>query len=181
VDWEDLMRAVGSVDAMITCTGATEPVFSRDELAEAARDAAGGIDGDGEPLLVVDIAVPPDVGPASPLGGRAARRGGSVRVLDLEDVGRYQKDVELRRCQAAAAGDRIVKERLADFEEWLRLQGLGPKMSRLRHGAEQALAKELRRLPGGTSAADAERLEGFGQTLIKRFLGVVRRIEDEEG
>jgi glutamyl-tRNA reductase len=129
------------------------------------------------PLAVVDIAVPPDVQPRS-----AAESSGTapLRIIDLEDVGAYQKEVEARRCESAAAGEAIVNAQVVAFGEWLRNQILGPKMERLRAESERCLARELERTTGGLSAAESERLASFGSTLIKRFLGAYRRVEEEE-
>ncbi len=173
VDWADLTEAVAAVDAVITCTGAPEPVLARADLAAAAAARSD------RTLLVMDIAVPPDVEPPA-AETEPDPPPDNLRVFDLEDVGTYQEEVEQRRCQAAAAGERIVGERVAAFGQWLRNPPRGAKMERLRDEAEQALAKELRRLPGELPEAERNRLAGFGRTIIKRFLGAVRRIEDGE-
>ncbi len=165
VSWSRLEQTVGAVDAVITCTGASEPVFTRARLAELAAD---------RPLTVVDIAVPPDV---EPLPGAAAT---GVRIIDLEDVGAYQEEIEERRCQAASQGEAIVFSLVGAFNTWLLNQTLGPRMERLRAEAEQALVRELRRLPVDLPDAERDRLSAFGKTMIKRFLGAYRRMEDKE-
>ncbi len=182
VSWSHLEQTVGAVDAVITCTGASEPVFTRARLADLAAD---------RPLTVVDIAVPPDVEPlpgaaaAGPADAGSAEAGDlaaatGVRIIDLEDVGAYQKEIEERRCQAASQGEAIVSSLVGAFNTWLLNQTLGPRMERLRAEAEQTLARELRRLPVDLPGTERDRLSAFGKTMIKRFLGAYRRMEDED-
>ncbi len=190
VPWSALLSAVTGVDAVVTCTGAAEPILTRADLAAAAATRPDRL------LAIVDIAVPPDVEklPDAPLAAgassvrstRAAGTGrpvesgpGRLLVLDLEDVAAYQQGVEDRRCQAAAAGEAVVAAQVEAFHAGIRSQVLGPKMERLREEAEETLARELARLPADLPAAERARLTAFGRTLVKRFLGASRRIEDE--
>ncbi len=132
-------------------------------------------------LVVVDLAVPPDVERVteeSPVSN-AADEADILKVIDLEDVGAYQREIVGRRCQAAAAGEAIVSRRAADFADWLHNQQLGPKMKRLRQETEIALERELDRYGASLATAEREALARFGRTLIKRFLGVCRRVDDE--
>ena len=176
IPWQQLMDAVGQVDAVITSTGATEPLFTRDRLRAAVTGSSGS-----DKLIVVDLAVPPDVeratedSPASSTPDEAD----ILKVIDLEDVGAYQREIVGRRCQAAASGEAIVSRRAAEFADWLHNQQLGPKMKRLRQETEIALERELDRYGASLAAVERESLARFGRTLIKRFLGVCRRVDDE--
>ncbi len=173
VPWEDRLQTAAGVDLLVTCTGAAAPVFSREEL--------GGLAGarEGRGLLVIDMAVPPDVAPVAE-GEPDPLSGGRVTVIDLEDIGAYQKSVEQRRCEAAATGERIVEKEAVAFEKWLADQRLGPLMERLREAAGRSLDKELRRRVTDADDPEYSRLDEFGRTLIKRFLGDYRRIADED-
>jgi glutamyl-tRNA reductase len=102
-----------------------------------------------------------------------------LTLIDLEDVGAYQREIVGRRCQAAAAGETIVSRRATEFADWLHNQQLGPKMKRLRQETEIALERELDRYGTSLDSAEREELARFGRTLIKRFLGACRRVDDE--
>jgi len=175
VRWEDLKEYVGKVDAIVTSTGASEPIFTRSELVALAAARPERL------LTVVDIAVPPDIEPWRPESPEESDpiAAAGVRVIDLENVGAFQQEIEERRCQAAAAGESIVSTMVTAFSSWLQNQTLGPKMEQLRDEAEQFLARELQRLPEEMSAAERDHLTTFGKTMIKRFLGAYRRIEEE--
>jgi len=169
-DWSDLLACAGSVDAVVTCTGSLEPIFPCEGLSGVT---AGRTE---PPLYMVDMAVPPDV--ESP--PESADMEPRYQILDLEDIGVYQQEIETRRCEAAAAGEAIVNRKVTAFGEWLRNQTLGPKMERLRSAAEESLERELKKLPASTKPADRDQFLVFGKTLIKRFLGAYRRIEEKE-
>jgi glutamyl-tRNA reductase len=177
VAWSGLLDAIGRVDAVVTCTSASEPILTRPDLLRVAAARPG------HRLTVVDLAVPPDVQPLRDDGtvaAAAAMARDGLAILDLEDIGAYQQRIEDRRCQATAAGDAIVTAQVAAFDEWLRNQSLGPKMDRLRQESERSLTRELERLAEGLTGSERDRLEQFGEILIKRFLGAYRRVEEEE-
>jgi glutamyl-tRNA reductase len=180
VDWDELWNEMARVDAVVTCTGATAPIFTRSQIAEAAAARPD------RPLTLVDMAVPPDVEPltadSSVLFG-AESAGDSktgVRIIDLEDIGAFQTEVEKRRCEAAPEGESIVVQQVVAFTAWLRDQTIGPKMERFREEAEQILARELERAAHGVSREQQEQISVFGRTLVKRFLGALRRLEDQD-
>ncbi len=176
IPWAQLMEAVGQVDAVITSTGATEPLFTRDRLLAAVTGSSGS-----DKLIVVDLAVPPDVERVTEdlPTANTPDEANILTVIDLEDVGAYQREIVGRRCQAAAAGEAIVSRRATEFADWLRNQQLGPKMKRLRQETEIALERELDRYGTSLDSAEREELARFGRTLIKRFLGACRRVDDE--
>ncbi len=175
VPWSALAEAVAAVDAVVTCTGAAAPLFTRAALAaaQAARPE--------RPLVVADIAVPPDVepGPADAAAAPAAAPSAGPLILDLEDVSAYQARSEQRRCTAAGDAERMVLAHVETFLAGLRNQLVAPKLERLRAEADELLARELQRLPADLSTAERGRLEELGRTLIKRCMGLWRRIEDE--
>jgi glutamyl-tRNA reductase len=181
IEWDELMQVTARVDAVVTCTGAMEPVFRRADLVEIARDRPN------RTLTVVDIAVPSDLDQALPSDpnqnqdqARPAHADAGLILIDLEDVGAYQQEIEQRRCQAAAAGEQIVTQMVAAFTVWLQNQTLGPKLERLRFKVERTLNRELERLPADIKDSEREHLTSFGRTLIKRFLGIYRRVEDKD-
>jgi len=175
VPWENLYDSLDQVDAVITSTGASEPIFRRDQLVAATANRS-------QPLVLLDLAVPPDV-ESIQADHREINKTSTPKlfqIIDLEDIGVFQKEVEKRRCQAAAAGEKIINNKVTKFFTWLRNQTLGPKMERLRKETEAVLAKELARQPQELSADESERLTQFGRTLVKRFLGAYRRVDDQD-
>ena len=104
---------------------------------------------------------------------------GRVRVIDLEAIGAYQAAAEARRCKAAAGGEAIASRHLIEFSHWLHHQQMGPKMARLREEIEAALDRELARIDSRIDDDQRSLLSAFGLTMIKRFLGAYRRVDDE--
>ena len=175
VPWAERLDAVARVDAVITSTGATEPIFTREQLADAVRGRRH------LPLQVLDIAVPPDVAPPATGDPATDPTGELVKVFDLEDIGAYQARIQERRCAAAGDGEAIVSRHVEEFTRWLGNQQLGPRMERLRAEIDQVLAVELERLPGDLDQTDRERLAGFAEMLARRFMSAYKRVDDIEG
>jgi glutamyl-tRNA reductase len=197
VPWAARMDAVARVDAIVTSTGAPEPIFTPEQLAEAVRGRQH------LPLVVVDMAVPPDVAPAAEASadapaGRdaaptAARRdepatppaadpvADLVRVVNLEDIGAHQQEIQKRRCQAASEGENIVGRHLEEFARWHGNQQIGPRLKRFREEVDGILATELQRLPAHLAAKERERMTGFAEMLARRFMAAYKRVDEGDG
>jgi glutamyl-tRNA reductase len=173
--WSQRLAAAARADAVVTCTGASEPIFALSDFASAVRGRSH------LPLFVVDMAVPPDVARREDgRGGDGA--GGSddlVRVIDLEDIGAYQQRVQERRCLAIGDGAAIVDRHVDVFAKWLIDQRSGPRMKRLHDEIGGILERELERLPGNLDEVERERLTGFGEMLTRRFMAAYKRIEED--
>jgi len=196
VPWAERLEAAGRVDAVITATGSTEPIFTLEELADAVQGR------DHLPLMVVDMAVPPDVAPAvngdmRSTGDEAAAGPATdeqhtdeppideppidelVQVITIEDIGHYQAGIQERRCAAAADGEAIIDHQIQELARWLAGQQHGPQLKRLREELDAVLARELERLPGDLSDAERERLDGFAEMLARRFMAAYKRVDEE--
>ncbi len=106
VPWEWRGRALGRADLLVSATGAPAEVIREDEL----RDAVAA---QGRPLVVLDLAMPPDVPAPVDLAGRVVRI--DVPALLAERA----RDRE-RSARAVAAAEAIVEEELADWRGWVR-------------------------------------------------------------
>ena len=109
--WDALDDSLAEADVLITATGASEPILSRDRLKRAQR-ARGH-----RPLVIVDVAVPRDVEPAA--GGLR-----NVYLYDIDDLravagrGVQGRAEEVERCRvmlddAAAACHASLRRREA--------------------------------------------------------------------
>jgi len=106
VPWEWRVRALARADLLVAATGAPAEVIGADELREAVA-------GHGRPLVVLDLAMPPDVAAPPELAGRVAR----IDVPALLAERARDRD---RSARAVAAAEAIVEEELADWRGWVR-------------------------------------------------------------
>ncbi len=129
----ELVDTLSTVDIVVAATASAEPVLTREVVAEAvaARDPERG------PLVLLDLAVPRDVGP-----GVAGLAG--VEVIDIDRMAALLADGPA--AVDAAAVERIVAGEVESFLTWLRGADVAPTVAALRGRADDVVGTELRRL-----------------------------------
>jgi glutamyl-tRNA reductase len=131
VPMDDLTAALAAVDVVVAATGSTQPVLSR---ADVERARTGRADG---PLVVLDLAVPRDVEPAT----------ADVPGVVVVDIDRLAEDLHGGPAAAdTAAVVQIVTAEVEAFVTWLRGADVAPTVAALRTRADQVVTAELRRL-----------------------------------
>ena len=151
----DLDVELGRADVVISCTGATGVLISRDAI-EAARAHTSA------PLALVDLALPHDVDPA------AAELPG-VTVLGLAALAE-----ELKGSDTARGVDdvrTIVAQEIAAFLAARRQASVTPTVVALRSMATAVVDSEMDRL--------ASRLPGLDEATRAEVLHTVRRVADK--
>ncbi|MFV2099724.1 glutamyl-tRNA reductase [Micromonospora sp. LOL_024] len=129
----ELADTLATVDIVVAATASTEPVLTREVVADAvaARGTGRG------PLVLLDLAVPRDVGP-----GVAELPG--VEVIDIDRMAELLTDGPV--AADAAAVERIVAGEVESFLTWLRGADVAPTVAALRGRADDVVTTELRRL-----------------------------------
>ena len=153
---EELDLALADADVVVSSTGATGIVLSR-ELVERAVDKRAG-----RPLAILDLALPRDVDPA-------VRDLPGVTLVDLESLQEVLATTEAGADVEAARG--IVTQEVGDFLAWQRAAKIAPTVVALRSRADEVVAAELARLstrlPGLDAAARAEVEAGIRRVVDK--------------
>jgi len=148
------------VEALVLATGSPDPVLDRATLERLAGRAPSG-----EPPLVVDLAIPPDVDPAD-----AAQAG--VRRIDMDTVNAEAERTRHRRLLESADARVLVDEALDAFRRRVGEHALAPLLAalhrRYRHTASEGVERLLRKLDG---LGDDERrvVREWAGTLAARF------------
>ncbi len=151
-DMRHLASAIASADLVISCTGATGLVITGETVAAALRIRGGGAGDGARPLVLLDLALPRDVGPQV-----AELPGVSVLGLDsLQDAGSAVAD---RQAGNVAAVQAIVAEELAARSSAARAARVAPTVVALRAKAAEVVATELARVAGRLGDLD-ERAHG---------------------
>lgn len=160
VPWQEMPAALGRADIVISATGAPRPILTRDTVETVTARRRG------EPLFIVDIAVPRDV---------------EASVGDLEQVFLYNVDDlraivqenlskrgdELRRAEA------IVAEEVARFTAWRRARGVVPTVVALRQRFDAIRKSELQRLEPKLAGLPPEaraRVDEVTRLLVEKLL-----------
>lgn len=133
VPMAELTEALSTVDIVVAATAATEPVLTRTVVGRALA----GRDTDRGPLVLLDLAVPRDVG-----AGVADLPG--VEVIDIDRMAAVLADGPA--ATDAAAVERIVTAEVESFLVWLRGADVAPTVAALRGRADDVVSVEQARL-----------------------------------
>jgi glutamyl-tRNA reductase len=150
----DAPPEIGSVDLVVSCTGATGVVLDVDAL-RAARTSS-------DPLVVIDLALPRDVDPAVADEPGVTLVDLAVLAADLGGAGEAPEVAEVRT---------IVAEELAAFLGARRSASVTPTVVALRTMATGVVDAELQRLAG--------RLPGLDEAARAEIEQTVRRVADK--
>jgi len=155
-----LPELMGEADIVVTSTGAPDFLIGPSTIHEAMEYRRG------QPILIVDLAVPRDVDPAA--GGID---GVTLRTMDdldaVAEANRREREAEAVKVEA------IVGEEVGRFNDWWKSRGIVPTIASIRHDAEELRATELGKTIAkmtGLQAGDAERLDAMTKSLVKKLL-----------
>ncbi|MDP9111943.1 MAG: glutamyl-tRNA reductase, partial [Candidatus Eremiobacteraeota bacterium] len=165
-----LAEALEKADMVITSTGASHFVLTKENLAEALARRPG------HPLFVVDIAVPRDVDPE-------VREIAGVTLVDIDGLQSVvDQKLETRR-EAIPHVEEIITEYVARFERWYESRVAVPVIASLHQKAETIRAAELGRLFARCpELTERERMliTGMSLTIISKLLhNLVTNIRDK--
>lgn len=156
--WGDLTQTLGTVDVVLSTTGALEPIILPDMVREAVSAR------NGRPLFLLDIAVPRDIHPdATEIDGAYA-----YGLDDLDDI--VSGNLSARRAQIPFA-DKIIQEELNAFQGWLDDMDLRPTVAEFRTYLEDLKDKQVGFVRKQQSDEVAEAVDSSLQQFIKKVLG----------
>ncbi len=158
---DELRQRPPRLEALLCATGAPEAVLDRAALERLAARAVSG-----EPPLVVDLAVPPDV---DPLVARAV----GVPRIGMDEINRLAEAQRDRRRAETAAARELVDQALDDLRHRLAERVLAPVLAELHQRYQQTAREGVARLfakHGSTLDGDLrEAIERWAETLARRF------------
>ncbi|QAY68281.1 glutamyl-tRNA reductase [Paenibacillus protaetiae] len=124
---------LSDVDIIISSTGASGYVLTKDEVAAAMQRRKS------KPLYLIDIAVPRDLDPA-------IAEVDNVFLYDIDDLeGIVETNLELRRKEAAKI-ETMIKKEMDAFDSWYKTLGVVPLIRALQTKAEEIHEETLHSL-----------------------------------
>ena len=157
---EQVGATLAAVDVLVTTTGAQETI-----LENGAVDATLA-SRQGEPLLIVDVAVPRDVDPA------AAELPG-VTLLDMDDLGSFV-DIGLAGRAAEVGKVRAIVDSEVDrYRAMVSAREVAPLIGSLRGAADEIRSSELERFASRLSGLDADErqaVEALTKGIVNKLL-----------
>jgi glutamyl-tRNA reductase len=160
VPFDDLGTALAAVDIVITSTGASTPIVTRESVARVMQQRGA------RPLFFIDIAVPRDVEP----GVDALD---DVYCYDIDDL-KQVVDANIReRLREAQRAEALVEREVAKFRARLGDVEVIPTIVSLRERLEDIrrgeVRKTLARLPDATPETRAA-IEALSASIVNKVL-----------
>jgi glutamyl-tRNA reductase len=158
--WAEMPAALEQADIVVSATGATEPVLTRDRVHAVMRLRRN------RPLFIIDIAVPRDV-------EASAAEIEQVFLYNLDDLQGIVQESLARRASQLARADAIVTEEVNRFVGWLRSRGVIPTIVALRQRFDAIRRAELQRLEPRLAGLPPEaraRLDDLTRLIVEKLL-----------
>jgi glutamyl-tRNA reductase len=149
------------VEAIVLATGAPHTILEYQDLEHLAARSPSG-----EPPLIIDLSIPPDVSPGD------AEKAGLDRIGMKEVLEEAEKNRERRLLEAEDAC-KIVDEALIGLRRRLVDRVLSPLFAavqrRYRQTALEGVERLFRKELSGLSGSEQEALRRWAETLARRF------------
>jgi len=158
---EEFRRRPAPVEALVLATASPEPVLGRAELERIAARTPSG-----EPPLVIDLAVPPDVDPAAASAAGVPRLGMQEVIAEAE-ANRSERLLELADART------LIDESLIELRRTMADRMLGPLLGalqrRYRQTAAEAVERLLRKELAHLAEPDRDAILAWAAVLARRF------------
>ena len=156
----DLSRLLERADILISSTGSTDAVLTKETLAPIQKKRKG------KALFLVDIAVPRDLDPDI---GKLD----NVFLYDIDDL-QHIVDKNLATRKAAAEEIELLLEKeIVTFKEWVRMLGVVPVISALRQKAltiQSETVKSIERKIPNLTAREKKVINKHTKSIINQLL-----------
>jgi glutamyl-tRNA reductase len=157
---DELPAKLATADIVVSATNSPHHLIERPELEVIMGQR------EGNPVLLIDLAVPRDIDPE-------CREVDGVSLYDVDDVQQIvERNASGREAEARRAAG-ILDSELLSFERWLGSQEVMPTVAALRERADaivaQVLAENATRWES-LSPTDRERLESMARAIANRLL-----------
>jgi len=157
---EEIQESLRQVDIIISSTGATSPVITRDDVRSVMRSRKN------RPMFFIDIAVPRDIDPT-------INRLTNCYVYDIDDLQEIIDENIEDRNREAVKGERIVEEATIRFGQWYDSLAVVPTIVALRRKMEDIIEEQIDKTLGGLkniSDNDRDAFDRMKQALINKML-----------
>lgn len=161
--WDQLADLLADADVVISSTGSRQPILTHDLFKRVAKARRW------KPMVIIDIAVPRDAEP------KIADHDG-VYLFDIDDLDEVVKANLAERARAADHALKIVDHEAAQFEQWLRIQGVVPTIRALRnkfsHIADAEVGKAIEQMTRKELSRDQQRdmMQRVVQLIVNKLL-----------
>ncbi|MDD9303571.1 MAG: glutamyl-tRNA reductase [Desulfobacter sp.] len=160
VQYEERVAALADVDIIISSTGATDYVLTRDQVKQVMKKRKHNT------LFFIDIAVPRDIDPR-------INRMSNAYVYDIDDLKNIVESNIQAREQETVKAARFVEEALVAFRKWLDGLSIVPTIKAINDKMTGIVDMEFKKtLPGlgHLSAQDIQSIERMTRAIATRAI-----------
>jgi glutamyl-tRNA reductase len=160
IPWEETDGALAAADIVVSATGATKPIVTRDRVRRAMKTRPT------RPLFIIDIAVPRDV-------EAEAGEIEQVLVYNIDDLQSIVSENLSKRAAEMARAETIVRDEVEAFMTWARSRTAIPTVVALRRRFEAIRQTELQRLQPKLAALTPEakaRVDEVTRLIVEKLL-----------
>jgi glutamyl-tRNA reductase len=158
---DEFRRSPPQIEALLTSTGAGHAI-----LDEAALERLAAHSKSGQPPLIVDMAVPPDVDPAA-----CAKL--AIPRVGIDEITRHADASRAARLMSAAPAREQVDDALDHLQDRFTERYYGPLFGalqqRFRHTAQEGVKRLLKKELKGLGDAERAAIEVWSEVLARRF------------
>jgi glutamyl-tRNA reductase len=154
---ESVPRELEQADVLVSATSGGDLVLTRAEVASAFRARRG------QPLLLVDLAVPRDLDPA-------INDLDSCFLYDVDDLQAVVAETISGRRGEAARAERLVADEAERFRAWQASLDVVPTIASLRALVEEIRDRELARAGGKLSERERDHVESVVSQILAKLL-----------
>lgn len=175
VSFQEIPDMLGSVDIVVSSTGAPGFVVTREQVKQVMRGRRNN------PIFFIDIAVPRDIDPD-------INRVENAYVYDIDDLKAVIDENLQHRRQEAVRAERIVDEAVLTFRAWYEsldvvptIVALREKVSDMAHAeAGKTLGSSLKHLPSQDQDAIHKMTEAIVSKLLHDPTTFLKQIEEKK-
>ncbi len=157
IKFEEMETFLCDVDIIISSTGATEHVLTKQQVKKAMAQRKN------RPLFCIDIAVPRDLDPG-------INQISNAYLYDIDDLQNLVNDNLEERSREAVKGERLVEEAVVKFRWWLDSLAVVPTIKDLKQKLESIADAEAEKTITRLGPLSTEQIEA-----IKRLTRSVAR------
>lgn len=160
IPWDEADGALAAADIVVSATGATKPIVTRDRVRRAMKTRPT------RPLFIIDIAVPRDV-------EAEAGEIEQVLVYNIDDLQSIVSENLSKRAAEMARAETIVRDEVEAFMTWARSRTAIPTVVALRRRFEAIRQTELQRLQPKLAALTPEakaRVDEVTRLIVEKLL-----------
>jgi glutamyl-tRNA reductase len=160
VPWEEMRQAAAWADIVITSTGASEPIFRKQDGQAFLQKRKN------RPMFFIDIAVPRDVDPEM-------NRLEGIFLYDIDDLQSVAAAHLAERTREASDAESVIAGEVERYQRRLKTVVAAPAIVSLQIKAEEMRQAELRRVQARLGTLTAEQqaaVEALSRGLVNKML-----------